>query len=92
MAVWWVFQNQSYERSRDGGYIWAPLVDKAGHKKSLDTEDKIDVGQKFEPEHQTQIYQPQINNIIDSGILKSIKTALWAIAIILLGIWWSGKK
>jgi hypothetical protein len=19
MAVWWVFQNQSYERSRDGG-------------------------------------------------------------------------
>jgi len=34
MAVWWVFQNQSYERSRDGGYIWAPLVDKAGHKKS----------------------------------------------------------
>jgi|APGre2960657404_1045060.scaffolds.fasta_scaffold952271_1 hypothetical protein len=20
MAVWWVFQNQSYERSRDGGY------------------------------------------------------------------------
>jgi hypothetical protein len=34
MAVWWVFQNQSYERSRDGGYIWAPLVDSRGHKKS----------------------------------------------------------
>ena len=34
MAVWWVFQNQSYERSRDGGYIWAPLVDSRGYKKS----------------------------------------------------------
>ena len=34
MAVWWVFQNESYERSREGGYLWAPLVDKAGHKKS----------------------------------------------------------
>lgn len=34
MAVWWVFQNKSYERSRDGGYLWAPLLDKAGHKKS----------------------------------------------------------
>jgi len=34
MAVWWVFQNKSYERSRSGGYLWAPLVDKAGHKKS----------------------------------------------------------
>ena len=34
MAVWWVFQNESYERSREGGYLWAPLVDKAGHRKS----------------------------------------------------------
>ena len=34
MAVWWVFQDQSYERSRGGGYIWAPLRDKAGRKKS----------------------------------------------------------
>jgi putative restriction endonuclease len=34
MAVWWVFQNKSYERSRAGGYLWAPLVDKEGHKKS----------------------------------------------------------
>jgi len=34
MAVWWVFQNKSYPRSRSGGYLWAPLVDKAGHKKS----------------------------------------------------------
>lgn len=34
MAVWWVFQGESYERSRDGGYLWAPLVDKSGHKKN----------------------------------------------------------
>lgn len=34
MAVWWVFQNKSYPRSRSGGYLWAPLLDKAGHKKS----------------------------------------------------------
>jgi hypothetical protein len=34
MAVWWVFQNKSYQRSRDGGYLWAPLVDKEGHRKS----------------------------------------------------------
>ena len=34
MAVWWVFQGDSYERSREGGYLWAPLVDKAGHKKN----------------------------------------------------------
>lgn len=34
MAVWWVFQGDSYERSRKGGYLWAPLLDKRGHKKS----------------------------------------------------------
>jgi putative restriction endonuclease len=34
MAVWWVFQNKSYTRSRAGGYLWAPLKDKLGHKKS----------------------------------------------------------
>ena len=34
MAVWWVFQNKSYPRSRAGGYLWAPTKDKAGHKKS----------------------------------------------------------
>jgi putative restriction endonuclease len=34
MAVWWVFQNESFERSRKGGYLWAPLVDKRGNKKN----------------------------------------------------------
>lgn len=34
MAVWWVFQNNSYDRSREGGYLWAPLFDKVGNKKS----------------------------------------------------------
>lgn len=34
MAVWWVFQNESFDRSRKGGYLWAPLLDKSGHKKN----------------------------------------------------------
>lgn len=34
MAIWWVFQNKSYPRSRAGGYLWAPMKDKVGHKKS----------------------------------------------------------
>jgi len=34
MAVWWVFQNKSYPRSRSGEYLWTPLFHKAGHKKS----------------------------------------------------------
>jgi putative restriction endonuclease len=34
MAVWWVFQNESFDRSRKGGYLWAPLLDKAGHRKN----------------------------------------------------------
>jgi putative restriction endonuclease len=34
VASWWVFQNKSYPRSRAGGYLWAPMADKAGHKKS----------------------------------------------------------
>jgi MoxR-like ATPase len=28
--VWWVNQGASYNRARDGGYIWAPLRDKSG--------------------------------------------------------------
>jgi putative restriction endonuclease len=34
LAVWWVFQNKSFPRSRAGGYLWAPMADKLGHKKS----------------------------------------------------------
>jgi len=58
----------------------------------LKTDDGINVEHKSELEHQPQIYQPQINNVIDPGFLKSIKSALWAIAIILFCIWWSVKK
>jgi MoxR-like ATPase len=28
--VWWVNQGSSYHRSQEGGYIWAPILDKAG--------------------------------------------------------------
>jgi MoxR-like ATPase len=28
--VWWVNQGSSYQRSRDGGYMWAPILDKSG--------------------------------------------------------------
>jgi hypothetical protein len=58
----------------------------------LDSDDSVDLEHQFEPEYQPQIYQPQINNVIDPEFLKSIKTALWAIAIILFCIWWNGKK
>ena len=30
--VWWVNQGASYQRARDGGYLWAPLKDKAGNR------------------------------------------------------------
>src|SRR5690606_28519641 len=29
-AVWWVNQNKTYKESRDGGFLWAPLRNKAG--------------------------------------------------------------
>ena len=43
-------------------------------------------------EPQAQFYQPQINNVIDTTYLKSIKTALWVIAGVLVFIWLSVKK
>lgn len=33
--VWWVCQGHTYVVSRDGGYLWAPRVDKAGHSKAF---------------------------------------------------------
>ena len=42
MAIWWVFQGDSYARSREGGYLWAPLLNKAGKKVShWESVDKI---------------------------------------------------
>ena len=43
-------------------------------------------------EPQAQFYQPQINNVIDTTYLKSIKTALWVIAGVLVFIWLSVKR
>jgi hypothetical protein len=28
--VWWVNQGSSFRRAREGGYLWAPLIDRAG--------------------------------------------------------------
>lgn len=33
MAVWWVYQNKSYPRSREGGYLWAPSIGKDGRRQ-----------------------------------------------------------
>lgn len=33
-AVWWVNQGRTYSDERDGGYIWAPSVTKAGRPAS----------------------------------------------------------
>lgn len=39
-SVWWVNQNQTYAKERDGGFLWAPLLDKSGrpqyHWNSMD--------------------------------------------------------
>jgi hypothetical protein len=31
--VWWVNQGDSFRRAREGGYLWAPLTDRAGRGK-----------------------------------------------------------
>ena len=31
MAYWWVSQNKTFKHERDGGYLWAPVRDKAGN-------------------------------------------------------------
>ena len=30
-GLWWVNQGSTYRQERDGGYVWAPKVTKAGH-------------------------------------------------------------
>ena len=34
MAFWWVNQKQSYRQEREGGYMWAPLLNVAGQALS----------------------------------------------------------
>ena len=33
VSVWWVNQGTAYAKGRDGGFLWAPLLDKAGRPK-----------------------------------------------------------
>ncbi len=32
MAYWWVNQGRTYKEERDGGYLWAPMLDKGGNR------------------------------------------------------------
>ncbi|MDI7817369.1 hypothetical protein QMM58_13390 [Clostridioides difficile] len=34
MAVYYVFQGETYDEERTGGYVWSPKLDKAGHKNA----------------------------------------------------------
>ena len=31
MPAWWVNQGSTYAQERKGGYVWAPMKNKAGH-------------------------------------------------------------
>jgi hypothetical protein len=33
-AIWWVNQGMTYGKERDGGFIWAPMLNKAGRPQS----------------------------------------------------------
>ncbi|MGD1278846.1 McrB family protein [Mycobacterium seoulense] len=44
-SVWWVNQNVTYAKERDGGFLWAPMVDKAGRPQyHWDTMDEVREG------------------------------------------------
>lgn len=34
MAVYYVFQGETYDEERNGGYVWSPKLDRAGHKNA----------------------------------------------------------
>lgn len=34
MAVYYVFQGETYDEERTGGYVWSPQLDNAGHKNA----------------------------------------------------------
>jgi hypothetical protein len=45
MSFWWVNQGDSFEEARKLGALWAPLLDKGGHKKpSWETLDQVQPG------------------------------------------------
>jgi hypothetical protein len=31
LAYWWVSQNRTYKHEKEGGYLWAPKIDRAGN-------------------------------------------------------------
>ncbi|KDF00657.1 hypothetical protein Y900_017335 [Mycolicibacterium aromaticivorans JS19b1 = JCM 16368] len=44
-SVWWVNQGATYTKERDGGFLWAPLLNKAGRPQyHWDTMDEVRVG------------------------------------------------
>lgn len=44
-AVWWVNQGATYTKERDGGFLWAPMVNKAGRPQyHWDTMDEVREG------------------------------------------------
>lgn len=34
MSLWWVNQGKTFEEAKKLGFLWAPMKDKLGHKKS----------------------------------------------------------
>ena len=45
VSVWWVNQSDTYTKQRDGGFLWAPLRDKAGRPQyHWDTMDEVREG------------------------------------------------
>ncbi|CRZ16243.1 ATPase AAA [Mycolicibacterium neworleansense] len=44
-SVWWVNQGATYTKERDGGFLWAPMLNKAGRPQyHWDTMDEVRVG------------------------------------------------
>ncbi|MGO9508654.1 MAG: McrB family protein [Mycobacterium sp.] len=44
-SVWWVNQGATYTKERDGGLLWAPMLNKAGHPQyHWDTMDEVREG------------------------------------------------
>lgn len=45
VSVWWVNQGGSYTKERDGGFLWAPMLNKAGRPQyHWDTMDEVHAG------------------------------------------------
>jgi 5-methylcytosine-specific restriction enzyme B len=61
-TIWWVNQGMTYSKERDGGFIWAPLRNKAGRPQShWDAMDRVQRG--------------DVILHYSSGFLRSVSTA-----------------